>query len=242
MKQILTLALVLIALFFQSCQDNLNVPTPASRNYEQDVAVLNEFVDINKTTHEYYVNSTKRNSVLSYINNAEVEELNSVNRLNLETFNESLSRINHISGQLASSHNVDYIIMVTANEIYVSRLKEDSPINLRQKVEGNKYSSTVASLDVIDYKEQYYINNCNHIEMFIDLNPQAYKNAGWAFWVTCKLSDNGEKENVEVLFCGVGHHINPRFEWQAKDNIDGDFEVVSLNEEVPYIANLRFLR
>ena len=99
MKQILTLALVLIALFFQSCQDNLNVPTPASRNYEQDVAVLNEFVDINKTTHEYYVNSTKRNSVLSYINNAEVEELNSVNRLNLETFNESLSRINHISGQ-----------------------------------------------------------------------------------------------------------------------------------------------
>lgn len=46
MKQLLSLALVLFALFFQGCQDNLNVPTPASRNYEQDAIVLNEFVDI----------------------------------------------------------------------------------------------------------------------------------------------------------------------------------------------------
>lgn len=50
MKQLLSLALVLFALFFQGCQDNLNVPTPASRNYEQDAIVLNEFVDINKMT------------------------------------------------------------------------------------------------------------------------------------------------------------------------------------------------
>ena len=49
MKQIFTLTFVLFTLFFQSCRDNLNVPTPASRNYEQDVAVLNDFVDINKT-------------------------------------------------------------------------------------------------------------------------------------------------------------------------------------------------
>ena len=52
MKQIFTLTFVLFTLLFQSCRDNLNVPTPASRNYEQDVAVLNDFVDINKTTHE----------------------------------------------------------------------------------------------------------------------------------------------------------------------------------------------
>lgn len=98
MKQVFALTLILFTLFFQSCRNDFDVPTPASRNYEQDVAVLNEFVDINKTTHEYYVNSNKRNSALSYISNADVDELNSVNSLNLGTFNESLTRINRISG------------------------------------------------------------------------------------------------------------------------------------------------
>lgn len=51
-----------------------------------------------------------------------------------------------------------------------------------------------------------------------------------------------KKENVGVLFCGVGYHINPCFEWFVNDNVDWDFEVVSLNEEIPYIADLRFLR
>lgn len=151
MKQIFTLTFVLFTLFFQSCRDNLNVPTPASRNYEQDVAVLNDFVDINKTTHEYYVNSNKHTSVLSYIKNSAVEELNSVNLLNLEIFNKSLSRINQISEQLISSCAVDYIVMITEDEIYVNRINEDSPVELRQKLGGN-YSSTVSSLNVTSYK------------------------------------------------------------------------------------------
>ena len=111
MKQIFTLTFVLFTLLFQSCRDNLNVPTPASRNYEQDVAVLNDFVDINKTTHEYYVNSNKHTSVLSYIKNSAVEELNSVNLLNFEIFNKSLSRINQISEQLISIVGTAFAIL-----------------------------------------------------------------------------------------------------------------------------------
>lgn len=60
MKQIYSLLVVLITLFLQSCQNNLTLPVPASRNYQQDIAVLNDFVDINKTTHEYYVNPNKK--------------------------------------------------------------------------------------------------------------------------------------------------------------------------------------
>ena len=148
MKQVFALTLILFTLFFQSCRNDFNVPTPASRNYEQDVAVLNEFVDINKTTHEYYVNSNKRSSVLSYLKNSAAEELNSVNSLNLETFNRSLSHINRVSDQLLSSRSVDYIVMITKDEIYVSRIKDASPVNLRQKTAGRGYASTVSSLDV----------------------------------------------------------------------------------------------
>ena len=143
MKSILFLAIVLLSLSFQSCKDNLSVPTPASRNYQQDAAVLNEFVDINKTTHEYYINSNKRNSVLSYITNADVEDLNSVNSLNLSIFKESINQVNCWSGQLAASHGVDYIVMITENEIYISQIKDDSPIELKKKQfdNGRFYSS-----------------------------------------------------------------------------------------------------
>ena len=242
MKQLLSLALVLFALFFQGCQDNLNVPTPASRNYEQDAIALNEFVDINKMTHGYYVNSNKRSSALSYLKNSAAEELNSVNSLNLETFNRSLSHINRVSDQLLSSRSVDYIVIITKDEIYVSRIKDASPVNLRQKTAGRGYASTVSSLDVTGYKEQCYIDGCNYIETSLDLNPQAYKNTGWAFLVTCELDDDIEKKDVSVLFCGVGYHIAPCFEWLTNNNMNWNFEVISLNEDVPYIADLKFLR
>ncbi|MFT0232708.1 hypothetical protein ACMSFF_13390 [Bacteroides faecis] len=243
MKSVLFSVIILLSLSFQSCRDNFSVPTPASRNYQQDAAVLNEFVDINKTTHEYYINSNKRNSVLSYITNADVEELNSVNSLNLSIFKESLNQINSCSGQLAASHGVDYIVMITENEIYISQIKNDSPIELKKKQSDNgRYSSTVASLDVTDHKENYYINKGNHIETFIELNPQSYKNAGWAFYVTCHLRSNDNKETARILFCGIGYHINPCFEWSTTqgDYAEWNFETTSLN--APRIANFKFLR
>lgn len=71
MKHILFLAIISLSLFFQSCKDNLTVPVAVSRDYQQDAAALNNFVDINKTTYEYYINSNKRSSALSYITNAD---------------------------------------------------------------------------------------------------------------------------------------------------------------------------
>ena len=243
MKSILFLAIVLLSLSFQSCKDNLSVPTPASRNYQQDAAVLNEFVDINKTTHEYYINSNKRNSVLSYITNVDVEELNSVNSLNLSIFKESINQVNSRCGQLAASHGVDYIVMITENEIYISQIKDDSPIELKKKqFDNGRYSSTVASLNVTDYKESYYINKSNYIETSIELNPQSYKNAGWAFYVTCHIRNIDNKETPRVLFCGIGYNINPCFEWSVTqgDYAEWNFETTSLN--APCIANFKFLR
>lgn len=99
MKQIYSLLVVLITLFLQSCQNNLTLPVPASRNYQQDIAVLNDFVDINKTTHEYYVNPNKKSTALSYLTNTDAEEFNAVNPVNLNSFKQSISQINSLSGR-----------------------------------------------------------------------------------------------------------------------------------------------
>lgn len=244
MKPFYYLLVILFALSFQSCRNNLNMPIPASRNYQQDASVLNDFVDINKTTHEYYINPNKKSSALSYLTNTDAEELNAVNPVNLNSFKESITHINSLSGQSASSQLVDYIVMITANDVYISKIKSNSIINLKRKLADNRMSrSTIAACNVTDYNEQFYFNSNKSIETLIELYPQSYKNAGWAFLVKCKLGLNASKESASVLFCGVGFHINPSFEWSANqgNNVDWNFEVKNMNGDAP-IANLKFMQ
>jgi hypothetical protein len=112
----------------------------------------------------------------------------------------------------------------------------------KKQFDNGRYSSTVASLNVTDYKEGYYINKSNYIETSIELNPQSYKNAGWAFYVTCHIRNIDNKETARVLFCGIGYNINPCFEWSVTqgDYAEWNFETTSLN--APCIANFKFLR
>lgn len=241
MKQFCSLVVLLVALGLQSCQNNLNLPSPASRNYQQDVAVLNDFVDINKTTHEYYINPNKKSSALSYLANTDAEELYAVNPVNINSFKQSISQINSMSSRLVSSHGVDYIVMITENDIYISQIKGNSPIHL--KIKDNRIiRSIIATCNITNYKEQLYVNSSDCIETAIDLYPQSYKNAVWAFLVTCKVGYNGNKESANILFCGVGFHINPSFEWSVNqgNDVNWNFEVTNMNGDA-HIANLNFL-
>lgn len=245
MKKFYSLFIILLALTFLSCRNNLNMPVPASRNYQQDAAVLNDFVDINKTTHEYYINPNKKSSALSYLTNTAAEELNAVNPVNLNSFKESIIHINSLCGQLASSHGVDYIVMITETEVYISKTKSNSIMHLERKMSDsdNRMSrSTIATCNVTDFKEQFYINSNNCIETSIELYPQSYKNAGWTFLVTCEIGYNGTKESANVLFCGVGYNINPSFEWSVNQgsNVDWNFVIQNLYGDA-HIANLKFL-
>lgn len=239
-KELITLTIVLSALSLQSCQNSLDIPTPASRNYRQDVEILNKFMDINRTVHGYYINPNKRSSVLSYITNADTEELNAVNPLNLNSFEQSIDRISNLSGEFAASRSADYIVMMTMNEIYTSTVNPSSPVVLKDSPESFNGSPVVASLKIADRKEEYFTGG-TRFGMAVNLKPDAYKNAGWAFLLTCK--PGRDKEDVKILFCGVGFNIRPYFELAAVQGAytDWKFEVTNLNDNV-YVADLKILR
>ena len=55
------------------------------------------------------------------------EELVVVNSLNLDVFQQSVDRISKLSGQFASNHGVDYVVMTTGNEVYVSQYQKRFP-------------------------------------------------------------------------------------------------------------------
>lgn len=216
----------------QSCQNDLNLPVPASRNYEQDAEVLNRFVEINKTTHGFYINPNKRTTALSYITNADAEELAAVNSLNLDMFKQSVGRISGLAESFAANQGVDYVVMMTGDEVYVSRIKNDSPITLEKvndtETTRNNHSGTV-SLKLAAKGEKHTVYGSGEVETAVELAPQAYKNAGWAFLVSCEMKCNGNRQMTNVLFCGVGcRMLTPRFMWHAdRPDTEWNFEAAS---------------
>lgn len=173
----------------------------------------------------------------------DAEELAVVNSLNLDVFQQSVDRVSKLSGQFASNHGVDYVVMMTGNEVYVSRTKSDSPIVLERMNENEatrSYYPRTASLKVTDSEKEYTVYGSGDIETSIELFPQAYKNAGWAFLVSCEMKENGNRQMVNVLFCGVGYRmIAPRFAWHAaQPDTEWNFGVASSCDSNTTIARL----
>lgn len=226
MRKVIILSLGLFVLSLQSCHDNFAIETTTGRSYEQDAVVLNDFVDINKTTHEFFVNPNKRTTVRSYVTNSSLEELNNVTSLNRELFMESLSRVSSQAGQLVSKHAVDYVVMATNGEVYVSKVNRESPVSLNKVVLDSRNKFVAAARNVYDDAEQYNFYG-NHAETVIELNPQFYSSAGWSFYVTCEIGRKQDKKTARVLFCGVGYNQNLSFTWQTNpsggDSTDWNF-------------------
>ena len=233
MKRIVFLFISVLALSLQSCRDNFNIEMPVNRSYQQDVTILNQFVDINKTTYEYYVNPNKHITALSYVTNSDADKLNDVSPTNLNSFKENLAQVSILAKQMSSAPNIDYIVMMTNSETYISQLNRNSPINIQKIFSDHmNHYPTMASLNITETPEQCSFYGKTNIDTSIELNPESYNNAGWAFAVTCEIKHNGEKEQAEVLFCGVGYKFNPNFGWSLKqsysNNIDWNFKITGI--------------
>ena len=131
--QLTKLGFLLFLVLLCGCSDNFVIDTPAEagNSYESDVHVLNKFVDISELGQKYYINPNKKSTVLSYITNSDLEELNAVNSLSASRYEKSLFRLNEKISQAISSHTVDYVVMCTSSQIFVDRINDDSPIELK---------------------------------------------------------------------------------------------------------------
>ena len=131
--QLTKLGFLLFLVLLCGCSDSFVIDTPAEagNSYEYDVHVLNKFVDISEPVQKYYINPNKKSTVLSYITNSDLEELNAVNSLSASRYEKSLFRLNEKISQAISSHTVDYVVMCTSSQIFVDRINDDSPIELK---------------------------------------------------------------------------------------------------------------
>lgn len=176
--QLTKLGFLLFLVLLCGCSDSFVIDTPAeaSNSYESDVHVLNKFVDISEPGQKYYINPNKKSTVLSYITNSDLEELNAVNSLSASRYEKSLFRLNEKISQAISSHTVDYVVMCTSSQIFVDRINDDSPIELKSAGFTTLSDNLVVSLLDISSEEMSSreIYSGNLVQTGLELNPSLY--------------------------------------------------------------------
>ena len=232
--QLTKLGFLLFLVLLCGCSDSFVIDTPAEagNSYESDVHVLNKFVDISEPVQKYYINPNKKSTVLSYITNSDLEELNAVNSLSASRYEKSLFRLNEKISQAISSHTVDYVVMCTSSQIFVDRINDDSPIELKSAGFTTLSDNLVVSLLDISSEE---------------LNPSLYARDHWIFRIRCEVGEPTDRKTAWVLFCGVGYFSAASFNWLALDSYDNrvswNFTGESmLDETMPSIAQMVFFK
>ena len=181
--QLTKLGFLLFLVLLCGCSDSFVIDTPAEagNSYESDVHVLNKFVDISEPVQKYYINPNKKSTVLSYITNSDLEELNAVNSLSASRYEKSLFRLNEKISQAISSHTVDYVVMCTSSQIFVDRINDDSPIELKSAGFTTLSDNLVVSLLDISSEEMSSreIYSGNLVQTGLELNPSLYAMDHW---------------------------------------------------------------
>ena len=207
--QLTKLGFLLFLVLLCGCSDSFVIDTPAEagNSYESDVHVLNKFVDISEPGQKYYINPNKKSTVLSYITNSDLEELNAVNSLSASRYEKSLFRLNEKISQAISSHTVDYVVMCTSSQIFVDRINDDSPIELKSAGFTTLSDNLVVSLLDISSEEMSSreIYSGNLVQTGLELNPSLYARDHWIFRIRCEVGEPTDRKTAWVLFCGVGY-------------------------------------
>lgn len=249
--QLTKLGFLLFLVLLCGCSDSFVIDTPAEagNSYESDVHVLNKFVDISEPGQKYYINPNKKSTVLSYITNSDLEELNAVNSLSASRYEKSLFRLNEKISQAISSHTVDYVVMCTSSQIFVDRINDDSPIELKSAGFTTLSDNLVVSLLDISSEEMSSreIYSGNLVQTGLELNPSLYARDHWIFRIRCEVGESTDRKTAWVLFCGVGYFSAASFNWLALDSYDNrvswNFTGESmLDETMPSIAQMVFFK
>lgn len=128
--------------WFSSCQDEDVVSENAvMRDYETDVQLLSKFVDVNRSTGEYFINENKKVTAMSYLTDEDWQELQKVNPVNYRRYEKELTELNRELANYANNPEISKIVYSTyGNEPYIRDLNNDCSIQI-EKVKNNTPSS-----------------------------------------------------------------------------------------------------
>lgn len=134
MRKFLTLfsLAAMCCLLLPACSDDApNPETVSTRSYEKDAEVLSQFVDVDKSKGEYFINESLRVYPSDYVINSSLEELYMVNPANRQRFQNELSELNRQLDLMAKRSDVEQIVYMTGNgKVWIRNINENPEIAL----------------------------------------------------------------------------------------------------------------
>lgn len=211
MKKILNLLWLLFAVIATtSCSDDdMSNETGNVRDYQTDAQVLAKFVDIDKAKGEYFINSNKKVSPLSYITNTDYTEFQSVNPVNYQRYENILKEINSKLAAMASDPEVSYIVFGTYGETYVKKVNENSLINMEKTYNTISTKSTrytIPDMYIYPYDQQHQFTSNPQVRTDVTLSPFITPGSYFFFQLICttgtKQYPSPNPEMDRVIFSG----------------------------------------
>lgn len=139
-KRLLPLVLLFsTGAFVTSCSDDedMNVESLATRDYQTDSQIISKFVDFNRSTGKYFINENKRPNPISYLNDQDWQELQKVNPINYDRYEKELQELNRQLAEYEKYPNISKIVYSTYDgKTYIKDLNNDCSIHI-EKVENN---------------------------------------------------------------------------------------------------------
>lgn len=152
MKKIGLIFCALVACFsFWSCSSEEIIPDNVSHHdYESDAEVLMKFVDVDKSTGEYFINDSKVVAPTDYIVNEDLTKLKEVNSLNRSRFAKELDLINEELRIAAQSGTVSQIVYnLYGGETWIRTIDSEYPI----LIQSSDVKSTPSTRSQLGYME-----------------------------------------------------------------------------------------
>lgn len=179
MKRFILPGILMFCLSLTSCRQDsvINFEVPVVRDYQTDVQVLSRFVDVDKTTGEYYINENKRTTALSYLNDQDWLELQKVNPVNYNKYKNELATLNRQLAEYAHNPNISMIVYSTyGGDIYVRDLDNDCSLHI-EKAEGRLFSTRTTRQSFVFGKgtnSQATFNGGSSVQTTVRINSSGY--------------------------------------------------------------------
>lgn len=217
------LLMMLTGIAITSCSsDEISPKDPLSRDYQTDALVLSRFVDVNLANNEYFINESKKMSILSYITDKDWQELQNVNPVNKARYEKELWDLNSQLALIAQDPTISYIVFSTYGGSYIKELNSDAPF----KLEKPQYNSVASrgryqSLSIMGGRTDAYFTAGNSIHSNVNITYYSY----YLFELKCNTSKAicNNNNSTGVVFSGTGISTGTSYTWTKKSNAAWDF-------------------
>lgn len=241
---------MLLVLAFTACSNNSEPPIPpqAVSDYASDFEIMNKFVDVDKSTNQYFINPNKKPSVFAYINNSDIEALNSINPISYKRFTDDLKALNGMVADALNNPEVSYVVFSTMDGNFVKKANDAEFI--LEKVEGNPspLSRSIYMDGSFMYNQKLPVNFTagRTIQSVIQVSLTSY--TYYFIQMLCKIDakkspNYDDRENLVVL-SGTTMYESFTYSWTATQNsnsINWQFECYGVSPKIyTPIATVRF--